>query len=305
MNLLTDAVRLRAFDEVKFGKTFCLSLPLDYPGGRQLSENRNPPIMLEASRADGCSSFHYDLGAIAPGSVDVINDEAVLLHPQYSTQWDSLAHFGQRFDTTGSGVKEQVYYNGFRAKEHVGVLDNQALGIDNLASAGVQGRGVLVDLYAIYGNEKARVGLEGLQTAITAGGATIRPGDFLCIRTGLAERLLEMGKHPSEDIRSIGAALDGRDEALLNWIDQSGIVAICADNPAVERVSPRNSGAGTWLPLHELCLFKLGIHLGELWWFGELATWLAEHGRTSFLLTAPPLRLPGAAGSPVTPLATV
>jgi hypothetical protein len=33
----------------------------------------------------------------------------------------------------------------------------------------------------------------------------------------------------------------------------------------------------------------------------DLAGWLPEHGRTGLLLTAPPLRLPGAAGPPVTP----
>ena len=59
------------------------------------------------------------------------------------------------------------------------------------------------------------------------------------------------------------------------------------------------------LPLHELCLFKLGIHLGELWYLSELAAHLRATGRSRFLLTAPPLRLPGAVGSPATPVATV
>jgi hypothetical protein len=36
-----------------------------------------------------------------------------------------------------------------------------------------------------------------------------------------------------------------------------------------------------------------------------LADWLREHGRYRFLLTAPPLRLPGAVGSPATPIGTV
>ena len=58
-------------------------------------------------------------------------------------------------------------------------------------------------------------------------------------------------------------------------------------------------------PLHEHCLFKLGIHLGELWYLSALADWLQAHGRNRFLLTAPPLRLPGGVGSPVTPIATV
>jgi len=59
------------------------------------------------------------------------------------------------------------------------------------------------------------------------------------------------------------------------------------------------------LPLHEHCLFRLGLPLGELWHLGDLAAWVATAGRHAFLLTAPPLRLPGAVGSPVTPVATV
>ena len=35
------------------------------------------------------------------------------------------------------------------------------------------------------------------------------------------------------------------------------------------------------------------------------ADWLRAHNRSRFLLTAPPLRLPGAVGSPDTPVATV
>ena len=101
-------------------------------------------------------------------------------------------------------------------------------------------------------------------------------------------------------------ALEGRDPALHAWIRDSRLVALIADNYAVERV-PSRTGAGhrPFLPLHELCLFKLGIPLGELWWLSDLADWLRGAGRTRFLLTAPPLRLPGAVGSPVTPVATV
>jgi len=47
------------------------------------------------------------------------------------------------------------------------------------------------------------------------------------------------------------------------------------------------------------------VPLGEMWYLHELATWLREHNRSRFLLTAPPLRLPGVVGSPLTPVATV
>jgi hypothetical protein len=100
--------------------------------------------------------------------------------------------------------------------------------------------------------------------------------------------------------------LDGADRELCNWIDRIGLVAICADNPMVEKIEGVQRCAGkAMLPLHEHCLVKLGIHLGEIWWFGGIAPWLAAHRRAHFLLTAPPLNLPGAVGSPATPVATV
>ena len=75
---------------------------------------------------------------------------------------------------------------------------------------------------------------------------------------------------------------------------------------AVEAFPSRpGEGCCAALPLHEHCLFKLGVHLGELWHLTPLARWLRAHGRYRFLLTGPPLRLPGAVGSPATPVATV
>ncbi len=80
-----------------------------------------------------------------------------------------------------------------------------------------------------------------------------------------------------------------------------------ADNYAVEGLlgKDRDPSRHSFLPIHHLCLFKLGVPLGEMWYLDELAGWLRAHGRSRFLLTAPPLRLPGIVGSPLTPIATV
>ena len=85
-----------------------------------------------------------------------------------------------------------------------------------------------------------------------------------------------------------------------------GLACLIADNYAVEAhpALPREGCCAT-LPLHEHCLFKLGINLGEIWYLTPLADWLRANRRNRFLLTAPPLRLPGAVGSPATPVATV
>ena len=122
-----------------------------------------------------------------------------------------------------------------------------------------------------------------------------------------AQMLLDMKGQPDPHaLETACAALDGRDAKLLNWITDSGLAALIADNYAVESLPPGPcEGRCATLPLHEHCLFKLGVNLGELWYLSELANWLREHQRSRFLLTAPPLRLTGAVGSPATPVATV
>jgi hypothetical protein len=315
MNLVTPARRLAAVAEVREGLVFSLSLPLDYPGGPGLWETRHPPQLQATRFKDGSAAYPYHMSSFAAAATDVVCDDAVTLCLQYSTQWDALAHCGSEFDADGDGEAEAVFYNGFRAGSDIlgpavaGGPCARALGIENLARAGVQGRGVLLDLYSEYGRTPAQVGYEALMRLMDAQQVGVEAGDFLCLYTGFADLVLGMQRRPDLRIlRSSCAGLDGSDLKLQRWIADSGLVALCADNPAVEstaRMGEGGAGRRPLLPLHELCLFKLGIHLAELWYFGELAPWLTAHARSRFLLTAPPLDLPGAVGSPVTPLATV
>ena len=59
------------------------------------------------------------------------------------------------------------------------------------------------------------------------------------------------------------------------------MAVLIADNHAVEErrweLGADQCGHGALLPIHELCLFKLGIHLGELFHLTPLAKWLREH----------------------------
>lgn len=314
MNLLTPQARLRAIREVEHGITFCLSLPLDYPGGNTLFQHRKEPKLFHDRRGEGYN-YNYKLSSVCGCFTDVVSDDAVMLYTQYSTQWDGLGHVGQMFDVNGDGVLEKVYYNGFRGGiDVVGPDDADAgwgatsIGIERMATAGIQGRGVMVDLERVHGRARALIGYEELMRILDMQGSTVETGDFLCLYTGFADLILEMNKKPDGDVLARSCSvLNGRDEKLLQWITDSGIVAICADNFAVEAYPAENGHGDHYpgLPLHAHCLFKLGLHLGELWHFAELAQWLRSHNRSSFLLTAPPLRLPGAVGSPATPVATV
>ena len=50
LNLLTPDKVLKGVAEVKEGRTFCLSLPLDYPGGTAVNARRHPPRLLANKR---------------------------------------------------------------------------------------------------------------------------------------------------------------------------------------------------------------------------------------------------------------
>ncbi|HEX6690713.1 MAG TPA: cyclase family protein, partial [Burkholderiales bacterium] len=123
MNYVTREKVLQGIAEVKEGRTFCLSLPLDYPGGSVLNPRRKPPriapTLRDSGKNAGAQNFCYALAADNPDLTDVVCDDVVLLTLQYSTQWDSFAHIGSRFDADGDGKAEIVFYNGFRAGEHI------------------------------------------------------------------------------------------------------------------------------------------------------------------------------------------
>ncbi|WP_460992916.1 cyclase family protein [Sinomonas soli] len=323
MNLLTPAKLAEGLAEVKDGLAFALGLPLTLPGGNALNPNRLPPVHRPNLRS-GQPNVNCRLDSLVPGSSDVMNDDLVVLHTQYSTQWDAFVHVGALFDADGDGVAEAVYYNGYRAgvdvigpdsasecgldaRPLVTSTDLGPLGIGALAAHPVQGRAVMVDLAHHFGTEPVLVGFDMWNHVLEQDGIDVRPGDIVTVHTGYAAKILAMGGTPDPAVlHHYGATLDGRDQQLLDWITESGIAAIAADNYAVERYPATPAPApASILPLHEHCLFKLGVQLGELWHLTELAAHLRRAGRSAFLLTAPPLNLPGASGSPLNPIATV
>lgn len=324
LNLITPAKVLQGIAEVHHGLSFNLSLPLDVPGGNVLNPRRHPPVLRPTLRNQQ-PNMNYALGKDNPQHTDVVSDDLAIIYLQYSTQWDSLAHVGSLFDANEDGNAIAVYYNGYRAgTDIIGPSDAsdagiaptmgtrstsnaQALGIEKMAERCVQGRAVMIDLHAHLGNQRVHVDYSVLSEILSNDGITIESGDMVCLHTGFADLLLGMNRQPDEQLlASSCAVLEGRDPKLLEWISDSGLSVLIADNYAVEaHPASHHNGSCATLPLHEHCLFKLGIHLGELWHLTPLAQWLRAHQRSRFLLTAPPLRLPGAVGSPVAPIATV
>jgi hypothetical protein len=177
------------------------SLPLDYPGGNVLNPRRHPPQLRPSVRVDR-PNWLYRTEWENPGMTDVINDDVVIMHLQYSTQWDTLAHVGALFDADGDGKAEPVFYNGYRggvelvgpsdAKgagavpgtfvEAKGTSSANALGAENMAVKCLQGRAVMIDLYAHYGRKRHAVGYDDLMRIFAADGITVGGTSCYCAR---------------------------------------------------------------------------------------------------------------------------
>ena len=113
LNIITPEMRKAGVDEVREGLCFVLSLPLDYPGGEPEESPRRAPVLFARDLGPAGPLYNIPFGRL------ICSDDNVVMSLQYSTQWDSLAHIGAFFDVGGSGEKIPVYYNGWRAHEHI------------------------------------------------------------------------------------------------------------------------------------------------------------------------------------------
>src|SRR5699024_8158050 len=110
------------------------------------------------------------------------------------------------------------------------------LGVGSMAAKPIQGRAVMIDLAHHYGTDAKLVGFEEFSAVLEADNITVRSGDILLVHTGFAAKLIDMQGAPDPTtLESYGAMLNGRDEQLLQWITDSQVAAIAADNNAVEQ----------------------------------------------------------------------
>jgi hypothetical protein len=117
-------------------------------------------------------------------------------------------------------------------------------------------------------------------------------GDILLVRTGWMTKF-----HARRDTTP-SAGLNWR---CAEWLHERDVAAIAADNSQVE--DPISDLEGNMLPMHLLCLRDMGLAFGEYWDLDALADDCAAGGRWEMQLVAPPLRITGAVGSPINPIA--
>src|SRR5690606_11261396 len=257
LNWIDAQARVRAAREIQQGLSFSLSLPLDVRRQQILNPLRACHVIRQSMK-NGMPIFNFPLRNDTPGATDVVSDDVVTMSPQYSTQWDALGHVCSCFDAQGSGTAAPVGYNGFRVVDHQhAVMDNfkgaAALSIDPMAQHGIQGRGVLIDLRYHFGDAARLVSFADIEAVMKADRIVLHKGYIVCFHTGLADIALNLSAEADHEIlKTSCCALDGNDPKLLEWITQSQVSALVADNHAVEKRNyTLNKDQGALLPLHE------------------------------------------------------
>jgi kynurenine formamidase len=204
-------------------------------------------------------------------------------------------HSGTHLDALGHVAKDRKVYGGTAAEDAQdgvrGLVVNSIDAVDPIAA-----RGVFIDAARIKGvdalepAEPVDVGI--LEAAVRSAGIELAERDCVLVRTGWS-------KWWNDPVTYLGATdgTPGLDLKAAHWLADNGAFLLGADTGTVELTRPGGLGR---LPVHLAMLAERGVHLLE----NMALDLLAERGAVSeFLFVCAPLRLVGASGSPVRPIA--
>jgi kynurenine formamidase len=268
-NMMKPETVLRAAKLIKTGEMFELGAVLS-PDPKEAFINANRVFNI------------YTKPALPVANTRTANEELVVTElGQIGTQFDAFAHqmWGDSF------------YNCFKLGE-IGTRSGfKKLGVENVGSLFT--RGVLIDVAGLKGADMLPTSYiitpEDLQQALAKANQKLEPGDTVVIRTGWSKL---MGK----ENQRYGSASPGLGVAAAQWLVGQQPMMIAADNCCVE---VRPSEPGYSLPVHAMMLIQYGVYLIENLELEALAAARAYE----FAFVVQPLKIKGATGSAVAPIA--
>ena len=156
--------------------------------------------------------------------------------------------------------------------------------------------GVLLDVAAAYDSESLEPGYavtaEDLISCCERQSVGTEAGDVVLVRTGNARYWSDPDRYLVGPGMATGAS---------EWLAGKRVLAVGADNMAWDVIGYEDPKLGCTLPGHLILLARHGIYIIENLVLDELAA--AGHYRFQFICI--PLKLVGATGSPVRPIAVV
>lgn len=283
VNYITPERLVEAASLIRKGKVFSLGIPFDESGPQLGRGGRTNPIHLMS--VDGGDNA---AGAAPPQMGTLrITDDYIIMPLQAATQWDSLAHV----------FYDDHLYNGVSSNT-VTSRGAERNGIDK-QYRGIASRGVLLDIARLHDVDWLEagqvIGPDDLDRACEAQGVKVRSGDTLLVRTGWRTKYVTEGNREEFMGGEPGLGVD-----VLSWLHEREVATIACDNWAVEVLPGEDPTAR--LPFHQVAIRDMGLTLGEMFDFDELAMDCADDGVWECFFVAPPLRVTRGVGSPINPL---
>lgn len=206
-------------------------------------------------------------------------------------------HVGTHIDALAHVSQDGLLYGGADAAESCIGGGYQTHGVHTIEP--IIRRGVILDVPRALGLDVCEPGYEitpaDLDAAAARQNITVLADDVVLIRSGWGRRFAD----GTEAYLGTSTGVPGVGEAGARWLADHQITAAGADTIAFEQLP---AGAGhSLLPAHRVLLVDSGIYIIEALDLEELA----DSGLTEFTFVLIPLKLVGATGSPVRPLAVV
>lgn len=280
-NLLTTQSRLAALQLVTTGEVFDLGHVIEN-GAPRMAPNQTPYVMTLGPRADNVIRRRREMGAT--------NDAGTSLE-----RIEMTTHVGTHIDALGHATIGDYMFNGHLASETLDDFGLTDLGVEHIPP--LITRGLCLDVSGLDGGSRLEAGrvvsLDDLERVCERQQVNPRQGDVICIYTGWG------GLFMRDNDRYVQGE-PGIDETASRWLTKHDVVAIGADNMAVE-VIPHPKHPEFVLPVHQHTLVESGVYLIENLKLDELAA--KQQYLFCFILLA--TKFKGATGSPVRPVAMI
>lgn len=211
-------------------------------------------------------------------------NEMMMLGGHTGTHVDALCHVSHQGKLFG-GVDAHEAQKGGRFRTH---------GVETIPLTFC--RGVMLDVAGLQGTPCLPAGMAitatDLERAAARQGVEVRPGDAVLVRSGWPH-------HWGDPEAFLGHThgVPGPDEGAARWLAERRIRITGAETIAYEWI-PAGRGHAL-LPVHRIMLVENGIHIVE----GMNLTPLVEASVSEFLFVLLPLKVVGATGVPVRPVA--
>ena len=217
----------------------------------------------------------------------MVDTIAVSYHGNNTTHLDALSHLFYKGQIFG-GFPQTSYTDRGAGKDDVMAFKN-----------GIFTRGVLYDIPKLKGvpylGDDEPIYVEDLEAWEKKAGFRLTSGDAMFVRTGRWLRVKEKGP------LDLNRATPGLYASVTKWMRERGVAILGSD--VVQDVRPSRV-EGVNQPIHQIGLMAMGLPLIDNCILEDLSEAAAQRRRWIFLATVNPLRVPGATGGPVNPIAT-